>query len=120
MRPSQSSPRWGLALIAVAFALLAVPAATHAMPASDLRSPDAVDAGLTEITGTDLRSPDAADAAVGRTVVTTPQVDVVRVATDTGFDWIDAVVGFAAAAGLALLIIAGTLLARRRTGPMAA
>ena len=40
---------------------------------------------------------------------------MVRVAADGGFDWIDAVVGFAAAAGLALLITAAALLARRRT-----
>ena len=102
-----------LALVATVCALLVVPAMAAA--AQDLRSPDAVDAGLTEITGTDLRSPDAVDAAAGRSVVTTPQVDVVRVAADSGFDWIDAVVGFAAAVGLALLVTAAALLARRRT-----
>jgi hypothetical protein len=114
MHPQLTS-RSGLALIATVGALILMPAAAQAQK-QDLRSPDTRDAAAAAVAHQDLRSPDTRDAAEGRTPdmwpVVVPQPAPV---VESGFDWLDAVVGFAAAIGLVLLLTAGALLARRRT-----
>jgi hypothetical protein len=117
MRFPQHTSRCGLALLATACTLLAL---ASAAPAQDLRSPDARDAGLTAISAQDLRSPDARDYAGGRypaTVAGPVPVAETPTAPVAGFDWMDALVGAAAALGLVLLMTAGVLLVRRRTHP---
>jgi hypothetical protein len=51
----------------------------------------------------------------GHPARTQVQPRIVTVATDTGFDWTDAGIGFGAACGLALLTL-GTLLLRHQAG----
>ena len=118
MRSHHHTSRSCLALIATVCALIVVPAAAQAQQ-QDLRSPDTRDAAEAALAVQDLRSPDTRDAADGRTPDTFPVVvpqpaPAVPVA-GSAFDWMDAVVGFAAALGVVLLLTAGLLLARRRT-----
>ena len=132
MHSTKHTSRSGLVLIAVVCALAAGPAAAAAQPmeslaqelyyssydpAKDLRSPDTREAAAQAAPAVqDLRSPDTRDAAEGRTPDTFPAV-VPQPApvAESGFDWLDAVVGFAAALGLVLLLTAGVVLGRRRT-----
>jgi hypothetical protein len=86
---------------------------------TDLRSPDARDAGVAAQVKQDLRSPDARDAGRPESPpVPTPIVQIREVPT-SGFDWGDAGIGAAAilalssiAAGFALLLTTR----RRRRG----
>jgi hypothetical protein len=86
---------------------------------TDLRSPDARDAGQAALVKQDLRSPDARDAGRPESPpVQTPIVEI-REVPSGGFDWGDAGIGAAAllalfsiTAGLALLVGAR----RRRRG----
>jgi hypothetical protein len=116
MRSSLHTFRSGLALIALACTLMALPAAASAQtaPAPDLRSPDTRDASLKPVP-VDLRSPDTRDVAEGYhpTLPAGYGIAVRSQAQSAGFDWADALVGAAAALGLTLLAVAGVLLARR-------
>lgn len=85
---------------------------------TDLRSPDARDAGPVAPTVapapagagyTDLRSPDARDAA--RSYASTPTVTAAS--TADGFDWASALIGAAAGAGILLALLAALTGSRR-------
>lgn len=88
-------------------------------PSDDLRAPDNREAVVTTqspVPG-DLRTPDAVDAGLGRgtadvTVVEVPQ----RSVTSSGIEWEDAGLGAAIVLGLGLLGLGGFAVAHRRHG----
>ena len=71
----------------------------------DLRSPDAADAAPGAGTQ-DLRSPDTRDYANGYAPTFESQPVVDGPSTPSGFDWVSALIGAAAATGIALLLMA--------------
>lgn len=125
----------------VALAVTAFGACTAAAVPTDLRTPDAVDAGRTTAVqtpadlrtpdavdagrpvqaapaGLDLRTPDARDHGLGRGTHSSPDVTVVRVAdpapVSTGFDWGDAGIGAGGLLALALIALGGILAVTHR------
>jgi hypothetical protein len=71
----------------------------------DLRSPDAADAAPGAGTQ-DLRSPDTRDYANGYAPTLDSQPVVDEPSTPSGFDWVSALIGAAAASGIALMLMA--------------
>ena len=85
----------------------------------DGRSPDTVDAGLRAHEtqpNVDQRSPDTRDAAL--TAHSTPAPTIV-IATSSGFDWTDAVIGAAGGFAIAILLAGGFALLRSDRGKLA-
>ena len=100
-----------------AFLAVLVVAAVAAPTAfgSDLRSPDTQDAAKAGQWGrvSDMLLPDTQDAANGRRGAG-PTIEVVTVATPSGFDWIDAGIGAASGLGVSLVAAGGLVLVRHR------
>jgi len=99
------------------------PQTTTQYTPSDVRSPDAVSAGQ-KPTGpvVDMRTPDAKDHGEGRGTFSAPDVTVVKVVdpapTGTGFDWGDAGIGAGGLLGFILLGLGGTAaVAHRKATP---
>lgn len=95
----------------------------------DLRTPDARDAGelastpkTPERTYSDLRTPDAIDASEGYRPTLEEQPGAGESYSPSGFDWLSAAIG-AAAAGLLLILmatLAGSAKLRQRVKPRSA
>ncbi len=90
------------------------PQTTTQYTPSDVRSPDTVSAGQPKTTEpvVDMRTPDAKDHGEGRGTFSTPDVTVVKVVdpapTSTGFDWGDAGIGAGGLLGLVLIALGTT------------
>jgi hypothetical protein len=90
------------------------PQTTTQYTPSDVRSPDTVSAGQPKTTEpvVDMRTPDAKDHGEGRGTFSTPDVTVVKVVdpapTSTGFDWGDAGIGAGGLLGLVLIALGAT------------
>jgi hypothetical protein len=116
------------ALTVLATVAFAAPAGA-AEPAQDLRSPDARDAAALaqeryyssdDGPAQDLRSPDARDAelishGLLRLEPTRTPAPATVATPSSGFDWVDAAIGAAAALGIALLASGAALVVRRRS-----
>ena len=131
--------------IGLGVTIAALGASTAGAQPSDLRTPDAIDAGqpqtTTRYTPSDVRSPDAAttgqkptapvvdmrtpdakDHGEGRGTFNVPDVTVVKIAdpapTSSGFDWGDAGIGAGGLLGLVLIGLGATAaVAHRRHAP---
>jgi hypothetical protein len=90
------------------------PQTTTQYTPSDARSPDTVSAGQPKTTEpvVDMRTPDAKDHGEGRGTFSAPDVTVVKVVdpapTSTGFDWGDAGIGAGGLLGLVLIALGTT------------
>jgi hypothetical protein len=116
---TSSAPLAGI----LAAAALATPATAagshHPAPRQDLRMPDTRDAAEGRTTRNaskpvfqDLSAPDTRDAAAPRNTGS----PVIQVTSSAGFDWGDAGIGAAGAAGLLAVSLAGAMTLRRRHG----